>query len=661
MTTTTGQSSDRATETRNGTRARGAVRKNTQEDETPVPFTTVPDSVAALSDAAATIPPQRAAPGKAELAGRLARLAAAIDAHPTALNRVVKPHGRYGEQHRFTCPQCSGASAAVAYATEKKVTLYCDRKCGATRILESLGLTREALTGRPDLLASVPAHFRRIDVTNEVRAILAVLEAIADGVLPEVYERGGSLVNVSQTTDTVEATDVDEHRLRALLAEHTLTYKEMKDGGRERALPTPTTCSTILARSEWPGVDTLRGVTHTPAVRPDGTIIQVPGFDPATGLYLSKHLTLPRAVPERPTADQVSKAFDLLLNWMLVDFPWASNADQANYLALLLTGVIRPRLTCPTPFGVITAPDRGSGKSYLAETLEILFGGREYAWPQDDTEMRKQITTMLRESTSAVLTFDNVPADRVVEYPSFAGLLTRSDWSDRVLGQSREVKIPNDRIWLATGTNVRLGGDLGQRSVLVSIDPKRPRPDRRTGFKISDYRTWVRENRAHIVMALLILARAWAVDGAERVAYPMRGFTPWAEQVGGILAYHGIDGFMANADEIDVHDEDTETWTRFLGAWHDRYGEEPKRLTDLQPDEDLAWKGDRAEADWLEVYPKTRGKGERPLGRNMLGEALRERKARFYGQYAALESMGGASGNLPMWRVVKYQSEGGQA
>jgi putative DNA primase/helicase len=59
MTTTTGQDSDRTTETRNGTRARGAARKNTQEDETPVPFTTVPDKVAALSDAATTIPPQR--------------------------------------------------------------------------------------------------------------------------------------------------------------------------------------------------------------------------------------------------------------------------------------------------------------------------------------------------------------------------------------------------------------------------------------------------------------------------------------------------------------------------------------------------------------------------------------------------------------------------
>lgn len=585
------------------------------------------------------------------IAELLDQLTKSIDAHPKPLDRGASTRKDGLTEHRFTCPHCNALTAGVAYEGKRRVTLYCDRKCGATRMLSALGLDREAITGRPDLMSSVPAHFRRVDVTNEVDTIHAVLDVITDGILPHVYARNGALVDVAETGETVKVDTVGEHRLRALLSENTFTYKASANGDATRALPSPTTCSTILARHEWHGVDTLKGVIHTPALRPDGTVMQTPGYDPATGLYLASHLRLSAPIPERPTAEQVRRALELLTKWMLVDFPWASDADLPNYLALLLTGVIRPRLECPTPLAVITAPDRGSGKTYLAETAEILFGGRQYPWPQDDAEMRKQLTTMLRESTAPVLVFDNVPSDRVIEYPSFAGLLTRTTWSDRILGQSREVEIPNDRMWAATGTNVRLGGDLGQRTFLIGIDPKRPRPDRRSGFKIPNYLPWVRENRAHLVRALLILARAWAVEGAPTITYPMRGFTSWAEQVGGILAHHGIPGFMTNADTIDVHDEDMETWAAFLASWFGRFGGAAKRLKDLIPDEEALYRGDTSERDWADQFPRV-GKGDRFPGAKTLGAMFRERNGRFYGEYAVRATVNDKGHDV--WKVVKY-------
>jgi hypothetical protein len=604
------------------------------------------------------IPTQRAQSddSAASIAGLLLRLAERIDAHSTPLSRTESKRKDGKVEHRFGCPHCNAQASGVAYEGKRRVTLYCDRKCGATRMLSALGLDREAITGRPDLMSSVPPHFRRIDVTNEVEAIHAVHDAISDGVLPHVYERNGVLVNVAETAETAKVSEVNEHRLRALLSDNTFSYKTNSDGEPARALPSPTTCSTILARYEWPGVEPLRGVIHTPAIRPDGTVLQTPGYDPATGLFLAGHLSV-KPIPNRPTAEDVRISLDVILNWMLTDFPWVSSASLANYVASLLTNVIRPRLTCPTPLTAITAPDRGSGKTFLAETPEILFGGRQYPWPQDDAEMRKQLTTMLRESTSPVLIFDNVPADRIIEYPSFAGLLTRSVWSDRILGQSREVEIPNDRCWFVNGTNLRFGGDLGSRSSLVDIDPKQPRPDRRTGFKIPDYLLWVRRNRANIVRALLILVRAWAADGAPKVSYPMRGFTPWAEEVGGILAYHGISGFMGNADLIDVHDEDMDTWSGFLAAWFERFGSTPKRLRELIPDDEAAYQGDSTERDWAERFPRT-SKGDRYLGDKTLGRELRARKGRFYGDYVVRETTGGPSRNVAMWTVAKYESTG---
>jgi hypothetical protein len=675
-------------QTTNGDRSRVAAVTTTQETTSPMSVTTVTDDPRGAQPGTAgkdrTVPRarrgQRTEPEPAEADGEsaaqaedgseqpnpavlLVRLAEAIDAHSVPLARAEKQRKDKTAEHRFTCPQCTRPAAAVAYASKKRVILYCDQKCGAARILAHFKLDRSALTGRPDLLASKPSHFRRIDVTTEPDTINAVHDLIADGVLPNVYKRGGELVEVTETGSAVKVDQVTDHRLRALLNFNTLTYRTNDRGEAVAALPAASTCATILTEKVWSHTDELRGVIHTPAIRPDGSILQAPGFDTETGLYLSGQLRMRQPIPDKPTAENIRWALGLLLESMLVDFPWVSDASRANYLSLLLTAVIRPRLTCPTPLNVITAPERGSGKSFLGTAPQAVFGGTaddEYAWPQDDAEMRKQITTILRESTAPVVVFDNVPADSAMDYPSFAGLLTRSVWSDRALGRNGKITAPNDRIWAVTGTNVRLGGDYGQRSVLIDIDPEQPRPDQRTGFKIKNWPEWVRTNRAGIVAALLILARVWALNGAETVQRPMRGFTPWAEQVGGILAFHGIDGFMGNAHLIEVHDEDAEVWTRFLAAWAERYpGEEPKRIRELRPDEDIAFQGVQVEQDWLDAYPKAAGRGDRILGPRAMGNALRERKGRFYGEFAVRETLGGPKFNVSMWKVVRYQPKDG--
>lgn len=612
------------------------------------------------TDNVVAIPTQRAQTddSTATVAELLLRLVERIDAHPTPLSRTESKRKDGKTQHRFNCPHCNAVAAGAAYEGKKRVTLYCDRKCGATRMLAALDLDRQALTGRPDLLSTVPPNFRRIDVTNEVETILAVTEVIRDGVLPHVYERNGSLVSVTETSEDVKVKDLGEHDLRSLLTQHTFTYRTSGDGDAVRHLPSPTTCSTILATPEWHGVEQLRGVIHTPALRPDGTVIQRPGFDRETGLYLAGNLEMGRPIPDRPTSEDIKYALDLLLNWMLHDFPWVDHADRANCLAFLLTELLRPRLSCPAPLAGITAPDRGSGKTFLAATGEILYGGRQYTWPENDAEMRKQITTMLRESTAPVLVFDNVPAERVVEYPAFAGLLTRRTWSDRLLGQSREVEVPNDRTWAVTGTNLRFGGDLGSRSYLIAIDPKRPRPDRRTDFRIKNYESWVKEKRVTILKALLILARAWAADGAPEITYAMRGFTPWAQQIGGLLAFHNIEGFLDNANMIDVHDEEMDTWSKFFAAWYERHGSTPKRLSALMPDDVALENGDPSERDWAEIFPRT-GRGDRYVGRNTLGSMLRERKGRFYGTHAVQAAVDHKGHDA--WKIVKYEAPTGSA
>ena len=99
----------------------------------------------------------------------------------------------------------------------------------------------------------------------------------------------------------------------------------------------------LLGEVRWPGLPPLFAVVGAPVLRPDGTLLQRPGYDPTTGTYLAAKVPLD-PVPDRPTAVQVARARAFVLDRFLVDFPWVTSADRANYLGLLLTPVLRPFL-----------------------------------------------------------------------------------------------------------------------------------------------------------------------------------------------------------------------------------------------------------------------------------------------------------------------------
>ena len=209
-----------------------------------------------------------------------------------------------------------------------------------------------------------------LDISEEPVAITAILAALAAGQVPDLYARAGCLVALeTQTSDitgteTVRVANVDAHRRRALLHGRVPTMKFDKQGVPSQALPTVTTCLTILRRRDWPGMPVLRGVVHAPVLRrPDGGLVQQPGYDPQTGLYLHPALDL-KPVPGDPSDSDIAAAKHLLLDVLLADFPWVRDADRANYLAALFTPALRP-LTGLSPFYAIDAPERGSGKTLL--------------------------------------------------------------------------------------------------------------------------------------------------------------------------------------------------------------------------------------------------------------------------------------------------------
>jgi hypothetical protein len=185
---------------------------------------------------------------------------------------------------------------------------------------------------------------------------------------------------------------------------------------------------------------------------------------------------------------------------------------------------------------------------------------------------------------------------------SLAAALTGDNWSDRILGESKQVTLPIRTVWVATGNNVSLTDEQARRAVPVFLDPGEVRPSDRPA---SDYRHpnllgWAREHRAQLVTAALTLVRNWQLGAGgvgedEQTLYregepfeytgPTLGsFGDWARVIGGILEAAEVPGFLGNRQRLyDEANVERRELAGFLGTWYD-LGRDPMKVSEVASD-----------------------------------------------------------------------------
>ena len=492
-----------------------------------------------------------------------------------------------------------------------------------------------------------------LHVGSGPETIRVLKDAIARGALPDTYVSAGSLVHMETVSGAQASPAADEDSplpitaspitpasLARLLAEHAYVYRirTRKTGNgesetfEEEVTPPRDILASVLANKTWPNLPPLRGVIGAPVLRRDGTLLQKPGYAPATGLYLASKVALP-PVPDRPTPDQVAAARNFVLGQFLRDFPWSSPADRANYVALLVTPILRHFTRSLTPFAVIDATMPASGKSILTAGPGMLYGQRIIPWPYTEEELRKAITAVLAEQVGVVV-WDNLAEGTVIDSATLALLVTTGVWSDRQLGASRTTTTVNDRLWMATGNNLQLGGDMASRTVRVHLDPDMPRPEQRdqSRFGIPHLDQWITvpANQMTVLWHLLVLVLDWTSNGAPRGrTVAMRQFTPWAQALAGFLDHHGIEGFLSNAGDVRGIDEDETRWRAFLACWHRLHGERRMTAAELRQSAEPEQVGGFYHNDPWDGQFITTGTGRLPnvlgLGRLLTGQVGRWR------------------------------------
>jgi hypothetical protein len=347
-----------------------------------------------------------------------------------------------------------------------------------------------------------------------------------------------------------------------------------------------------LVANPHPDLPLLEAVLTTPTFDENWRLLNTRGYHPQARVWLQLDGDpSDYDVPLQPAAAQLAAARSLLLDDLLVDFPFMTDSDRAHAVAALLLPFARRMFKGPTPIHLLEAPTPGSGKSLLAELITTIALGKAAGattLTRDENETRKKITALLVQGRP-VIAIDNVEGGLVSA--QVAAAITTEAWDDRILGQTQMITPPNRAVWLVSGNNPNLSLEIARRCVRIRLNPAQERPWTRTGFKHSDIRGWTRDNRLALVRAALTIIRSWIAVGAPQGAQALGSFEGWSRTLGGIAAHLDLPGFLADADEFyAAADADSGEWGALVAAWQRRHGTNAVRageLLELATSEDL--------------------------------------------------------------------------
>ncbi len=402
-------------------------------------------------------------------------------------------------------------------------------------------------------------------------------EALAALVLannpPQVYVRSGGLVRVVPDEEgRLIIAALGEDALGGHLSRAADWFRAQRSGSMAPVLPPPRVVRDVGALPSWPGIPPLVGLVFAPNIRPDGSVLDVPGYDPTTRLLYSPApgLNVP-PVASAPGREDVAEAVRIIED-VLHDLPFVSNADAANAGAELLTPIVRSAIAGRVPIAINDTPRAGTGKGLLVDVVSIIATGRpapKTTAPSsgNEDEWRKLLLGVALDG-HPLFVLDNL--EGALRSGTLAGFITADPFVGRVLGLNKTVSARNRVVLVATGNNVALAGDLPRRVYWVRMDAKVARPWERETWRHPALLEYVTGERGHLLWAALILARNWWASGCPAPSVrPLGGFEDWTRVIGGILEFAGINGFLGNTRDLyDQMDSSTPEWEGFLRLWH---------------------------------------------------------------------------------------------
>jgi putative DNA primase/helicase len=340
-------------------------------------------------------------------------------------------------------------------------------------------------------------------------------------------------------------------------------YDARSKGWKSINCPPDVAAAYLQRIGQW-RLRSLAGITNAPTLRPDGSILEQPGYDAVTGILYHPGDVTYDAVLQNPTRDDAQNALSTLQR-LICEFPFVDQASRSVALSGILTAIIRRSL--PTaPLHAYSAPVMGSGKSKLVDIASMIAAGHEapvIAQGKTEEEMEKRLGAALIAGDT-VVSFDN--CETALGGELLCQALTQSALSIRILGKSINVTVLNNAAFYATGNNLTIVGDMTRRAIVCSLDPKMERPETRQ-FKTDDPIKTLRRERPVYVLAALVILRAFHVAGSPEQAVPLGSFEVWSRSVRDPLIWLGEDDPCATMELARTNDPRMRDLAAVLHQW----------------------------------------------------------------------------------------------
>lgn len=372
-------------------------------------------------------------------------------------------------------------------------------------------------------------------VEQSIREHEVIAEVIPElGKHQDVYQRGGQLVEVTEDSvaenkriqlvfSTPRIRPIPRPRLRSLISECVRLFEvkgEGEDATEKDVRPADWLVNGISDAGSYPRVRHLEAIVETPILREDGSILQTPGYDDASGILYRPSAPFPD-LPENPSKDDALRAV-ASIHELVKQFPFASKVHRASWLAALLTPLARFAFRGPSPLFLIDANIRGIGKGLLCEVISQIALGRKFAiatYARNDEEMGKVVQSIAKSGERTFL-LDNVTG--LLGSATLDAALTADEWQGRDLMTNDAPRRPLLVTWYATGNNVSVGADTCRRVCHIRLETTNENPENREGFKFPRLAAHVAANRVEYLSAALTILRAYWVAGR-----PDQGLKPW--------------------------------------------------------------------------------------------------------------------------------------
>jgi putative DNA primase/helicase len=352
-----------------------------------------------------------------------------------------------------------------------------------------------------------------------------------------------------------------------LLNKHAASFERYNERGKDWfAVDPPAAVATQLReKGTWlfPKVD---GIITTPTLRPDGTILDHPGYDLATRLWYAQdsHLAMPPLI-NNPSREQAEQALRLLED-LLVNFPFAGDLDRAVALAAILTPLLRGAFDV-APMHLIVAHDVGSGKSYLVNLISTIIRGRPcpvITFVKSIEEMEKRLGALVLRGAT-MISLDNCSAD--VGGDLLCQMTEQSVINIRILGLSEAPECEWRGVLFGTGNNVTLLGDMTRRGLIANLNAKVERPELRE-FNFDPIKR-VLANRGAYIAAAITIARAYIAAGNPKVCGPLGSYSQWSRVVRSPLIWLGREDPVKSMEQAREEDPIRRAVNTLITIWRE--------------------------------------------------------------------------------------------